>query len=108
MNRPPNVAEAPLAIATVLGEDIPLTRFDAGRCAQNIMLAGWSEGIASAPNHVRDPEIFWRLVGLDEAPIATVLSFGLPEPAIEPAKHSPQKWVDCTARKSKDEVVRFL
>ncbi len=30
--------------------------FDVGRCAQNMMLAAWNEGIASCPNGIRDPE----------------------------------------------------
>ena len=108
VNRPSNLAEAPLGIAIVLSEDTPLTRFDAGRCAQNMMLTGWSEGIGSAPNHVRDPDKFWQLVDLHEAPIATVLSFGVLEPGVEPTKRSPEKWVDRAARKSMDEVAHFM
>ncbi|HZT53786.1 MAG TPA: nitroreductase family protein, partial [Gaiellaceae bacterium] len=49
---PENLRGAALVVA-VVGE---ASGFDAGRCAQNMMLAAWSEGVVSCPNGVRDPE----------------------------------------------------
>ena len=41
--RPENVATATLVVA-IVGEARP---FDVGRCAQNMMLAAWNEGVVS-------------------------------------------------------------
>jgi len=38
----------------VLTVDTPRALFDAGRCAQNLMLAAWSLGIASCPVTLQD------------------------------------------------------
>jgi hypothetical protein len=49
---PENVASAGLVVA-IVGE---AGGFDCGRCAQNMMLAAWGEGVASCPNGVRDAD----------------------------------------------------
>jgi nitroreductase len=54
--------------------------FDAGRCAQNMMLAAWNEGVTSCPAHL--PEA--KLAGLLGIPgdlfINRVIAFGYPDP----------------------------
>src|SRR3970040_1755174 len=48
VSRPANLAEC--AAAVVLALTNPRAEFDAGRTAQNMMLAAWSLGIGSCPN----------------------------------------------------------
>jgi nitroreductase len=58
--------------------------FDIGRCAQNMMLAAWSDGIGSAPNGIKDGEILRPLLGLEpDQAVVTVLSLGYPTKPIK-------------------------
>ena len=55
-------------------------QFDAGRCAQNMMLAAWSEGVGSCPAHLPEPEVA-RLLGIPEGvSVNRVIGFGYVEP----------------------------
>lgn len=55
--------------------------FDAGRCAQNLMLAGWSLGIASCPATLhRDVEARRVLAAPDGLILATAIALGHPDP----------------------------
>ncbi len=72
-----HVPSAPVVIAIVLlpggGE------FDAGRAAQNMMLAAWAQGITSCPVAMHDKECAARALGLpDEHRVAIIISFGYP------------------------------
>src|SRR5579862_6934928 len=78
-----------LADAAYAGENIRGARLvvaivgrpglDAGRCAQNMLLAAWNEGVGSCPNGVREVEAAQRALGLDaDDEIAIVLTFGYP------------------------------
>jgi len=73
-----HVPSAPLVIAVILTPGGgPL---DAGRAAQNMMLAAWAEGITSCPVAMHDQDCAARTVGLPpEHRVAIVLSFGYPE-----------------------------
>ena len=72
------VLAAPLAIAIVLAPGGGV--FDAGRAAQNMMLAAWAEGIASCPVAMHDRECAARELGLpDGHAVAMVIAFGYPE-----------------------------
>lgn len=57
--------------------------FDVGRCAQNMMIAAWADGIGSVPNGIQDADLIASILALDaEHTVATVISFGYPmEPA---------------------------
>ena len=56
-------------------------QFDAGRCAQNMMLAAWSDGIGSCPAHLPEPEVA-RLLGIpDDVVVNRVVAFGYVDPA---------------------------
>jgi nitroreductase len=69
---------APLTIAIVLAPGG--SAFDAGRTAQNMMLAAWDEGITSCPIAMHDRECAAKTLGLpDEHVVAMVMVFGYPE-----------------------------
>jgi nitroreductase len=54
--------------------------FDAGRAAQNLMLAAWAEGIASCPASMHDAERARQVLGLPEGHVvANAIAFGYPE-----------------------------
>jgi nitroreductase len=73
-----HVPSAPVVIAVVLTPGGGA--FDAGRAAQNMMLAAWSEGITSCPVAMHDRECAARVLGLPaEHSVAIVLSLGYPE-----------------------------
>jgi nitroreductase len=75
-----HIPSAPVVIAVVLQPDGGA--FDAGRAAQNMMVAAWNEGITSCPVSMHDADCARRVLGLPEGHrVAIVLSFGYPEPA---------------------------
>lgn len=81
MMAPRNLQGCAVAIAVVLLNE--RLRFDAGRVAQNMMVAAWAAGIGSCPNSVR-PDEHDRLrralnVPADTA-IATIITLGYPAP----------------------------
>jgi nitroreductase len=80
---------------------------DAGRTAQNMMLAAWALGVGSCPNGVSDKIGLNRAIGLDDDDtVATVLSFGYPaRRRRDPRSRSAQEWIDAANRKPFDEVV---
>ena len=56
-------------------------QFDAGRCAQNMMLAAWADGLGSCPAHLPEAEVA-RLVGIPaELSVNRVIGFGRVDPA---------------------------
>lgn len=76
---PRNLESCAAAIAVVLTSD--RQRFDAGRVAQNLMVAAWALGVGSCPNSVR-PDSQDRLREDLRAPadssVATVITLGYP------------------------------
>ena len=69
---------APLAIAIVLAPGG--NAFDAGRTAQNMMLAAWDAGITSCPVAMHDRECAAKVLGTpDGHVVAMVITFGYPE-----------------------------
>jgi nitroreductase len=102
---PDNLRGAALLVAIVVAGKGPLG-FDAGRAAQNMMLAAWSEGIGSCPNGVSDPDRMRELVGhAPDQQVATVLSFGYPERPRDPQDRSAEEWISRANRRPFDEVV---
>ena len=56
------------------------SELDAGRTAQNLMVAAWGEGIASCPTSMHRPECAARVLGLpDGYSVATVVALGYPD-----------------------------
>ena len=91
---PGNLDRCAVAIAIVLLNE--RLRFDAGRVAQNVMVAAWGLGVGSCPNTVRPDEqdrIRADLRLPAEAAVATVITLGYPargqvrpRPGADPAK----------------------
>jgi nitroreductase len=96
---PGNVRGAALVVA------IPGRRtFDIGRCAQNMMLAAWNEGVASCPNGIADPEGAKRALSLEDPP-PIVLTFGYPARHPGAESRSAEEWSARADRKPLDELV---
>ena len=104
-----NVRGAALVVAIVVGRKGP-TSFDAGRAAQNMMLAASNDGIGSCPNGVAEADRLRESLehGEDEQ-VATVLTFGYPEkPRRDPQSLSPAEWVRRADRRPFDEIVKEI
>jgi nitroreductase len=83
--------------------------FDAGRCAQNMMLAAWAEGIGSAPNGLTDAEAAGRLLGMPaEENLVTILSFGYPLRPYVPRPDDIDGILQRVKRKPLDEIVVWV
>ena len=54
--------------------------FDAGRCAQNMMLAAWRDGIGSCPAHLPEAQVAGLLGVPAELVINRVIGFGYVDP----------------------------
>src|SRR6266850_8611575 len=105
---PRNLDRCAVAIAVVLLNE--RLRFDAGRVAQNMMVAAWALGVGSCPNSVR-PDEHDRMrqdLGVPaEAAIATVITLGYPAPS-QPRprpKADPEKIVAKLNRLPLEELV---
>jgi len=102
---PDNVAGSALAVAIVIRGKGP-TAFDAGRAAQNMMLAAWNEGIGSTPNGIADAEGLAEVLAHgDDERVAIVLTFGYPVRPTDPERRTVQEWIDAADRLAFDEVV---
>ncbi len=102
---PENVRGAALAVAIVIRGKGP-TGFDAGRAAQNMMLAAWGDGIGSCPNGIANPEALAAVLGhADDEQVATVLSFGYPARPVDPESRTPDEWIERADRLDFDDVV---
>jgi nitroreductase len=102
---PENVLGAALVVAIVVSGKGPLA-LDAGRAAQNMLLAAHNEGIGSCPNGLADAAQANRLAGCEEGEqVATILTFGYPARARDPERRSAADWIDRADRRPFDEVV---
>ena len=102
---PENVRGAALAVAIVVRGKGP-TGFDAGRAAQNMMLAAWGDGIGSCPNGIADPEALATVLGHDDdEQVVTVLSFGYPARPVDAESRTPDEWIERADRLTFDDVV---
>ncbi|HXF51543.1 MAG TPA: nitroreductase family protein [Dehalococcoidia bacterium] len=83
------IPTAAALIAVVIPEDG--RDFDAGRAAQNMMLAAWNEGIASCPVTMHDQACALRVLGVPAGHrVAIVLALGYPAPEAERRPSSPR------------------
>lgn len=99
-----NVRGAALVVA-IVGR----AGMDAGRCAQNMLLAAWNEGVGSCPNGVKAQEDGQRALALDaDEEIAIVLTFGYPARGRDPFRRKPEEWSARADRKPLDELVERL
>ncbi|MCC7365675.1 MAG: nitroreductase family protein [Dehalococcoidia bacterium] len=84
----PHLPTAAVVVALVLEPEMgvvgaPLTHFrgpfDAGRAAQNMMIAAWAEGIASCPASMHHAAEAAKVLGLPEGyTVANTIAFGYP------------------------------
>jgi nitroreductase len=108
MMAPRNLDRCAVAIAVVLLNE--RQRFDAGRVAQNMMVAAWALGIGSCPNTVRPDEqdrVRQDLGAPAESAIATIITLGYPAPG-QPRprpKADPEKIVAKLNRLGLEELV---
>jgi nitroreductase len=105
VHRPDNVLGAALVVVVVTGRKGP-TAFDAGRAAQNMMLAASNEGIGSCPNGIADPDTLATLVGAAGDQLAIVLTFGYPARPPDPSARTPDDWIARADRLPFDEIVQ--
>lgn len=96
---PENVQSAALVVA-IVGE---AGSFDTGRCAQNMMLGAWGEGVASCPNGIRDADAAAEICGGE---VRAILSFGYPTRPRNPGSRSAEEWSERANRKPLSELVR--
>ena len=96
---PRNVLGAKLVVA-ICGE---AQGVDVGRCAQNMMLCAWGEGVTSCPNGVRDRDAAAEICG---AEVKLVLTFGYPARPRSPESRPASEWSARVKRKPLDDLVR--
>jgi nitroreductase len=105
---PRNLDRCAVAIAVVLLNE--RLRFDAGRVAQNMMVAAWGLGVGSCPNSVRPDEhdrMRKDLGAPADAAIATIVTLGYPAPG-QPrprVKADPEKILARVNRLPLEELV---
>lgn len=76
--------------------------FDAGRCAQNMMVAAWNDGIGSCPAHLPEGEVA-KLLGIPSAlHVNREVAFGYVDPARAAAPPGVAR-----KRKPLDELVHW-
>jgi nitroreductase len=103
------LADAVYAPANVLGAKLVVaivgaaSGMDVGRCAQNMMLAAWNDGVASCPNGIKDAEAATRICGGE---VKSILSFGYPARPRDPESRSADEWSAKANRRPLDELVR--
>ena len=101
---PENVQGAKLVVAIVSSGGM-----DTGRCAQNMMLAAWNDGVASCPNGIADADAAGAALGLGgDEQVGTVLTFGYPATGHTGEKRTAEDWLDRAERKPFDELVERI
>ena len=77
------------AAAVIVIAQVEAHEFDAGRCAQSMMVAAWADGIGSCPAHLPEADVA-RLLGIpDGVHVNRVIGFGY----VDPARAAPPKSV---------------
>lgn len=68
------------AAAVVVIAQVEPHEFDAGRCAQNMMIAAWADGVGSCPAHLPEADVA-RLLGIPSGiHVNRVIGFGYVDP----------------------------
>ena len=102
-----NVRGAALVVAIVVGGKGP-TAFDAGRAAQNMMLAASNDGIGSCPNGIADADRLREALGHDEdEQVGDRADVRLPgqTPRRDPQSLAAEEWVRRADRRPYEEIV---
>lgn len=105
---PGNIRGAQLVIALAVSGKGP-TSFDAGRAAQNMLLAAWDAGVGGSPNGMLDPDATGVMLGVREGerPVI-VLTFGYPLRPRDPAARTPEEWSERANRRPLEELVERI
>jgi nitroreductase len=90
------------AAAVVVIAQTQRHEFDAGRCAQNMMVAAWGEGIGSCPAHLPEAEVAELLKIPADMHVTRVIAFGY----VDPARANAPKSV-ARKRKPLDDLVHW-
>ena len=99
-----HLAGAALAIAIVFDPQFYRGEFDSGRCAQNMMLAAWQDGIGSCIASMHREDDTKAVLGVPtQYRLQHILSFGYPLPTAQNAPSVPS--VPKRQRKPLDEIV---
>ena len=103
---PENIHGAAAVVALVGTGTGRISAFDAGRIAQNMLLAAWDEGVGSTPNGIPDSDAAKEALGLDgDENAIIVLSFGYPERPRDHKSRTREEWSARANRKPLDQLV---
>lgn len=94
------LATAPVIV--VFAQEGRAHSFDAGRAAQNMMVAAFAEGLGSCPAHLPEPALATLLAVPPEVFLDRVIGFGY----VDPARDAPPPAVART-RLPLDEIVHW-
>jgi nitroreductase len=98
-------AEAPLFVALLM--DGRGSAFDGGRCAQNMMLAAWNEGVGACPNGFKDEPAARELLGVrPDQDLLVGITFGYPARPRPPERRTAEEWLADARRLPLDELVQ--
>ncbi len=102
---PHHVRTAGLVVAIVV-PDGRIQAFDAGRAAQNMLLAAWNDGVDSCPNGLADGDAARDVLGLDDdLVVVIVLTFGYAPRPVDPDSKTPEEWSAAANRRPLENVV---
>ena len=105
---PGNVRGAQLVVAIVVSGKGP-TSFDAGRAAQNMLLAAWDRGVGGSPNGMPDREASAEVLRVHEGESpAIVLTFGYPARPRDPSRRTVEEWSERANRRPLEELVERI
>ena len=83
--------------------------FDAGRAAENMMLAAWAGGIGSSPNGLREREPAHDILSVPtDHYIANIITFGYPKKPRRVDNKTPEGLLARVKRKPLSEIVRRI
>jgi nitroreductase len=105
---PGNLRRADFVVAIAI-RGPGLAPFDAGRAAQNMMLAAWDEGIVSCPTGLLDREAAAAaLPRAEDERLLVLVCFGYPARPRDPERRSADEWTRRAPRRPLDEVSRVV
>jgi nitroreductase len=105
---PGNVSGAAFVVAIVVSGR-GRADYDAGRATQNMLLAAHNDGVGGCPNGVSDADAMRALLGLaEDERVAILLTFGYPVRRRDPARRSPEAWLQRANRRPFDDLVRVI
>ena len=105
---PGNVRGSRLIVAIVVSGKGP-TSFDAGRAAQNMLLAATDLGVGGCPNGMPDREASGEILGAREGESpAIILTFGYPAKLRDPSARTVDEWSERAKRRPLDDLVERI